>query len=265
LKLFHKKIGNGSSIVILHGLYGSSDNWFVLGKYLSQHYTVFIPDLRNHGKSEHSKEQNYNVMAEDLHLFFQQNSIKKATIIGHSMGGKLAMKFANSYPEKIEKLIVVDISYKKYSEKDFLINNKHSKILEAISRFKLNTYSNRNDIETALSEKIGSLRTAKFISKNIKRTSKGLFLWKLNIEAITTNIEQLSVEINISKIIENQIPIYFIKGENSDYITQNEEKNITQKIIQAEIFTIKNAGHWLHAEQPKEFVFIINKILKINC
>jgi len=264
LKLFYKKLGNGSPIIILHGLYGSSDNWFALGKYLSQKNTVFIPDLRNHGKSGHSEEHNYKVMAGDLHLLFQQNKITKATIIGHSMGGKLAMKFANSFPEKIKKLIVVDISYKKYSQKEFLINSNHLQILNAISNLKLDIYNSRNDIELVLSEKIGSLRTAKFISKNIKRTKEKQFLWKLNIEAITTNIERLSEEIEIHQIIENQIPIYFIKGENSDYIIKSEEQNIIQKNSQAKIFTIKNAGHWLHAEQPKEFVSVIDKILKIS-
>ncbi len=260
MKLFYKKLGsNGSPLIILHGLYGSSDNWFSLGKYLSQFYTVFIPDLRNHGKSEHSKDHNYSVMAKDLLHLFYENSIKKAPIIGHSMGGKLAMKFANFYPSKVEKLIIVDISFKKYSDNELLIKNNHSKILDTISNLELDSYRNRKEIEVALSEKIGSEKTAKFILKNIKRTKEGLFLWKLNIEAITKNIDSLLEEINISNINENKIPISFIKGEKSDYITKKEEQSILKKIKQAKIYTIKNAGHWLHAEQPTEFIKIIQR------
>ena len=245
LKLFFRKYGeNGFPIIILHGLFGMSDNWHNIAKRLSEQFRVYTVDLRNHGNSPHSPVMNYKVMAEDLNLLLENENIRKAYIIGHSMGGKAAMKFADIYPEKIIKMIIADISPRKY-------NASHIKYIEALKQINFNAAS-RKEIEDKLAEKIIDKNELLFILKNLERDENNKFKLKPNINSIENNYEELINAIDFSNKIN--IPVLFMKGENSDYILSEDQKLIYSFFSNAQLKTIKNAAHWIHAENPVDFL-----------
>lgn len=223
-----------------------SDNWHNIAKRLSERFSVYTVDLRNHGNSPHSPIMNYNVMAEDLKLLLETENISKAYIIGHSMGGKAAMKFADMYPEKIIKMIIADISPKRYTA-------NHAKYIEALKQINFNS-ATRKEIEDKLAEKIINRNELLFILKNLERDEINKFKLKLNLSAIENNYEELINAIEFSKIITT--PVLFMKGENSDYILSDDEKLIYTYFSNAQIKTVKNAGHWIHAENHEDFLLV---------
>lgn len=222
-----------------------SDNWHNIAKRLSEQFSVYTVDLRNHGNSPHSPEMNYKAMAEDLKLLLEIENIRKAYIIGHSMGGKAAMMFANLYPEKIIKMIIADISPKRYTA-------NHTKYIEALKQINFNA-ANRKEIEDKLAENIINRNELLFILKNLERDENNKFKLKLNLNAIENNYEELINAIEFNKKIT--LPVLFMKGENSDYILSDDEKLIYTYFSNAQIKTVKNAGHWIHAENPEDFLF----------
>ena len=255
MKLFYRKYGeNKPVLIIIHGLYGASDNWVTHGKILSEYFEVYILDQRNHGNSPHSTEHNYNAMSADILEFMKSQNIKKAILLGHSMGGKTVMTFAGKYPEMVSALIVVDISPAKYSINSFSDSKveKHKKIIEALNDKTILQAKSRTEADNICAKYIDEPQTRAFILKNLKRTSNG-FKWKLNVEIITQNIENILSDIVLEKDISG-FPTLFIKAENSDYITEKDIKIINNIFPTAEIETIQNAGHWVHAEQPKQFL-----------
>jgi len=255
MELFFRKYGeNKPPLIIVHGLYGASDNWVTHGKILSEYFEVYILDQRNHGNSPHSVEHNYNVMANDIFEFMKSQNIDKAVLLGHSMGGKTVMTFAGRYPEKVSALIVVDISPAKYFINSFsdIKVEKHKKIIEALNDKAILQAKSRNEADKICEKYIEEPLTRAFILKNLKRVENA-FKWKLNVNVITQNIENILSDI----VLENDIsgfPTLFIKAENSDYITEKDIDVINTIFPTAEIVIIKNAGHWVHAEQPKEFL-----------
>jgi len=255
MKLFYRKFGkNNPVLIIVHGLYGASDNWVTQGKILSQYFEVYIIDQRNHGNSPHSSEHNYNVMSADIFEFMQDKSIKKAILIGHSMGGKTVMTFAGKYPEMVLALIVVDISPAKYEINNFSNSKieKHKNIIEALNDKAILQVKLREEADKICKKYIDEPRTRAFILKNLKRANTG-FKWKLNVETITKNIDNILSDVILKKDISG-FPTLFIKAENSDYITTKDIKLINNIFPTAEIKIIENAGHWVHAEQPKKFL-----------
>ncbi|MCC6720742.1 MAG: alpha/beta fold hydrolase [Bacteroidia bacterium] len=243
--LFYRKYGeNKTPLIILHGLFGMSDNWHNIAKILSEHFTVYTLDLRNHGNSPHTAEMNYKVMAEDINNFMLSEEISKAYLLGHSMGGKAAIMFANLYPEKILKMIVVDIAPKKYTK-------SHIKYIEAMQNINLNANS-RKEIEEELSSKISNRDELLFILKNLERDTNNKFRLKLNIDSLEKNYENLISEIEIFNNIN--VPTLFVKGENSSYISKEDEFFINQKFNSVKFKNIKKAGHWVHAENPLDFL-----------
>lgn len=263
MKLFFRNLGSGQPIIILHGLYGSSDNWMTIGRKLSENYEVWLLDLRNHGKSLHHEIHNYDVMKDDLYDFILEQRIENPVIVGHSMGGKAAMAFALSYPDLISKLIVLDIAPKSYlfSLEGMKGELNHKGILSALISVELDKFTRREEVFEDLSNRIGNARISHFLMKNIKRDSEKKFIWALNLEALNNNLKDIldgfsgkEVDSNITSI---GFPVLFIKGANSDYILEDDKEEIEDIFPYAQFQSIKDAGHWLHVEQPEQLLKVL--------
>jgi pimeloyl-ACP methyl ester carboxylesterase len=244
MNLFFRKSGEGKPMVILHGLFGSSDNWFSLAKVFSEFYTVYVVDQRNHGQSPHSSEFNYRLLTEDLEEFLNQHSIPKPIVIGHSMGGKTAMNLAVKNPALIDKLIVVDIAPKAYPV-------HHDHILEGLAAISLDRISSRNEADRILSEHVEELDVRQFLLKNLTRNEKGKFEWKINLLAIENHIEEIGEGMQYKGEFNKQA--LFIKGARSNYFKPDDEEVIL-KLFPLSTITTLDTGHWVQAEKPTEFV-----------
>ena len=254
MKLAYRKIGAGQALIILHGLLGSSDNWQTLGKKFAEKFEVYLIDLRNHGHSPHSGEWNYNVMSDDLQELIKDNNLKNIVLMGHSMGGKVAMHFAIKHAALLDKLIVVDVA-PKYSPVH------HRTILDALLSINLNTISSRKEVEEQLLLYIKDKGTVQFLLKNLYWTEKNnlseteeksaRLAWRFNLETINKNIESVGEAINTG--FPCKTSTLFIRGEKSDYIKDEDWKDIQKMFPTSILKTIPNAGHWIHAEQPDLF------------
>lgn len=238
-------------IIILHGLFGSSDNWQKVAKSLAENYPVFCLDLRNHGESEHSSSMKFSEMADDIIHFVKQMNIDKFHLVGHSLGGKVAMSIADNYPQYLDRLIVVDILPKSYKD-------SHSQIIEAIKQVDLNVKS-KNDINSQLTDKIPELAVRQFIMKNLKRVENA-YEWKFNINAIEYNYSKLIAALKLNTIIETKT--LFIRGEKSNYITLEEYYEFRDSFVNSELESILGSGHWVHAEEPEAFVKSVLNFIK---
>ena len=254
LELAYKEIGEGKPLIILHGLFGSLDNWMTFARNLSEHRKVFLVDQRNHGRSPHSEEFNYNVMADDLRHFIEQHKLDHPEIIGHSMGGKTAMSMAVRYPEFFSKLVVIDIAPKAYPV-------HHEKIIEGLKSLDLNSISSRDEADKALSKYTKEPDVRLFLLKNLKRTSDG-FEWKLNLKAIEENLDKIGEGIEKKNATEKEV--LFIKGEKSNHILRKDMIGSISIFPNSKIETIKGAGHWIHAEKPDELLKVIAQFLDIT-
>jgi esterase len=242
--LNYKETGRGPSLVILHGLFGSLDNWATMAKSLGNYFHVITMDLRNHGNSLHSDDWNYGLMANDVKETLTALNLQKVFMAGHSMGGKTAMEFAARFPECIEKLMVIDISPRYYAP-------HHQSILNALFSLDLEQIQTRKEAEEKLSQTISDQGTRQFLLKNLYWKEAGKLAWKFNLETIAKKIEIVG-EKTPEGNITIQKPILFIKGSSSGYINATDEKNIPEIFPQASVFTIEGAGHWVHAEKPAE-------------
>ena len=252
MTLNHKSFGDGKPLVILHGLLGSLDNWVTVSKYLAKKYKVYIIDLPNHGKSYHTKYFSYENMANDLDSFFVENGLTKFSLLGHSMGGKLALKYVDMFKDKIDKLILVDIANKNYESTRF--NN----VFDAIFSISLNNLETRKDADSIVSEIIKNAGERHFVLKNLKRTSQG-FEWSPNINLLYSNLSAISSKI----ILNNKVKIntLLILGENSNYFTDQDKNDLSNEFEKYLIKSVKNSGHWVHAENPKDFILVLEAFL----
>lgn len=247
LELNYKEFGHGPPLVILHGLFGMLDNWQTIAKKLADSYTVFIVDQRNHGRSFHADVHTYEAMANDLASFLESKWIFKTHLLGHSMGGKTAMKFAVDYPDIVDRLIVVDIAPKKYE-------GNHQIIFDALFSIDLNRLQSRKEAENLLSTQIESSAIRQFLLKNLTRNKhKGGFEWKMNLPVIKEYYEQILAPCLAPEDVFDGETL-FLKAERSSYITPADEKNIHKHFKNAIIETVRNTGHWLHAEAPEEVI-----------
>ncbi|MFA8451624.1 MAG: alpha/beta fold hydrolase [Bacteroidales bacterium] len=254
MKLFFRHYGEDhhQPMVILHGLFGISDNWVTFGRRIGDYgFNVYIPDQRNHGNSPHSKEFDYLCMVDDLKQFLEENHIENPIIIGHSMGGKVAMRFALEYPEKVKKLVIVDISLRSYPPRF-----QHQKLIQAMKKINLQAASSRKDIERQLFAEINNQRLVWFLMKNIKRLQGNRFIWRINLDGILNNLPNMFD--GIFTDIQFNKPSLFIKGGNSDYIQLDDYDDIRHNFPQAEIITIDNTSHWVHAEAPERFFQLVS-------
>lgn len=260
MKLFYREIGQGSPMIIMHGLYGASDNWMTIAKEFSADFRVILPDLRNHGSSAHDDEFSIAAMTGDLLELFEDLNLKSVIVVGHSLGGKVAMDFATLYPQKVEKLIVVDIAPRNYSKNEFTHRSNHQEIVNTLLNVDLSKYSNRKDALEDIVKIDPTKRLMFFMMKNIKRNENGTLDWKINLKAIADNLTTILNEysVDLSKIV---CPTLFVKGEKSPYLSQKDFDNIATQLKNVRFETILDASHWLHAEKPDEFVAILREFL----
>lgn len=250
MKLFYRSYGNGKPLIILHGLFGMSDNWTTLAKEFGKNgFAVYAFDIRNHGQSPHSDEFSYELMAEDVVEMMDDLKINTASVIGHSMGAKVAMLLALRHPAKVEKLIAVHLAPRSYP-------HLHKNILTAMRELgDISAFSSRKEVEQKLSVSISDTATLLFILKNLywkKTADKEVLSWRLNLSAIEKNIEKIGEAITSQTPFDK--PVLFIKGEKSDYINAGDETEIKKLFPQATFQTIAGTGHWVHADKPKEFI-----------
>ena len=260
MELFYRKEGNGSPLVIVHGLYGSSDNWINIGKRLAKKHTVYMIDQRNHGRSPFAETHSFNDLINDLQDFFEKHKIEKATILGHSMGGKVAMWFAADFPEKVEKLVIADIAPKNYlllkDDSQFYL---HQNILLAMLEIDFSKIKSRNDIDDFMAEKLDNKQIRQFLLKNvIKDNETNQYKWRVNAEVLYSYLEEIVSGVNKNwlddRIPITSYPVIFIRGMKSKYILPEDELLINEIYPDSRIINIPNAGHWLHAEQPEKFI-----------
>jgi len=267
MKLFVRRIGQGTPLIILHGLYGSGDNWLTIARKLADHHEVILMDQRNHGHSAHADEHNYQVLADDLLETMDDLQLNQSVILGHSMGGKAAMWFAAGHPSRIRQLIIADIGPRSYlnAESDDRHSILHRSILESMLDVDFNRVKGLGDIDRQLEGRIPEKRLRQFLMKNIEKDEISGFRWKLNLPVLLKNLDNLSAgmeEFVANGVVVNQFPILFIRGENSDFILQPDREMISRLFPEATIETIQHAGHWLHAEQPDAFLAIVNRQLQ---
>ena len=267
MKLFYRKYGNGPPLVILHGLYGSSDNWVTIAKRLSDSFTVYLPDQRNHGQSPHSEVHDYDSMRDDLFELVTFLSLKRFFLAGHSMGGKTAISFALKWPEMLNGLLIADISPFTNEKGRYTIYSQHFTILNAILSFDLQKISSRGEAESFLSEKIPSERVRGLILKNLQRTADNTFMWKLNSSSLLKNLDKIMEGVERQTDYNLQIsgfPVIFLKGGDSDYIPSEDFRDIQIVFPAAEIIEVPGAGHWIHTDRPDEVVKNLKKLLGDN-
>ena len=256
MRLNFKKSGEGEPLIILHGLFGSLDNWVTAAKRFSEKFTVYLVDQRNHGHSPHDEVLNYDAMSSDLEELISSESRAKVNLIGHSMGGKTAMFYSVYNPDKVKSLIVVDISPKYYSV-------HHKEIIDALFSLDLKNISNRSEAVEQLEIKIPDLPTRQFLLKNLhwkKSGAKEVFQWRFNLNTISKNIEKIGEGLPENAIFNGKT--LFLKGENSNYITAEDEEIILHHFPKAKIKVIDGAGHWIHAEKPDEFFDAVLEFLE---
>lgn len=253
MELLHSTIlGSGAPLLILHGYFGMSDNWKTLGMKYAEDFQVHLIDQRNHGRSFHSDEFDYELLVEDLHFYIEYHKLEKVSILGHSMGGKVAMLFAVSYPDYVDKLIVADIAPKYYEP-------HHETILAGLNAVNFEIQYSRKAVEEMLSLYIKDAGVRQFLLKNVYWKEKGKLDYRFNLQSLTDNNSEVGEALPSFTSFDG--PALFLKGENSMYILKEDEALIEAHFPNSEIVTISNAGHWLHAENPTEFLEASQKFL----
>ena len=260
MELFYRNFGNKGDqpLIILHGLFGISDNWVTYGKRIAKEgFEVFIVDQRNHGHSPHSDVFNYLALTDDLFDFIDDHDIDNPVIMGHSMGGKVAIRFALENPQFVKRLIVVDITMKAYGPR---VN--HKKIIEAMANVDLSGIKTRREVEELVGQYIKEPRIRLFVLKNLYRDANNNFSWRINIEGTAANLDKMFDSIDTLTKFEK--PALFVKGGASDYITLEDFPQIRYNFPNAEIVTIAGASHWVHVEAPEKFYQITSGFLTGN-
>lgn len=249
MQLLHSQIfGSGKPLLILHGFLGMSDNWKTLGnEYAESGFEVHLLDQRNHGKSFQSEAFNYDLLIEDLNDYMIHHKIEKAIILGHSMGGKTAMQFACTYPEKVEKLLIADIAPKYYPP-------HHQPIINALNKINVSELSSRTEADEQLSKYIKDFGIRQFLLKNLYWKEKGKLDFRFNLKVLTDKMEEVGE--NISTTASYTGPTLFLRGDKSEYISIEDYPTIKRHFPNAIIEVVEKAGHWLHAENPKQFFML---------
>ena len=254
MKLFFRQFGTGQPVVILHGLFGLSDNWVSFGRQLGDHYSVYIPDLRNHGQSPHSKVFDFPSLEDDLVELVEENELESIFLVGHSLGGKTAMFFALHHPWLVKKLVVVDISLRKSPP-----NREHQLLLNAMMAVDFGAAKSRSDVDKQLHATVKSSKLRQFLLKNVYWRDRHNLDWRLNLQAINENL--LSVFEGVSVSGSYPGPTLFVRGGLSDYVAETDLGDLKIKFPGAEVKTIANASHWVHADAPGEFYDIVKDFL----
>lgn len=255
MQLHHQSLGQGQPLILLHGLFGSSDNWGAVAKHFSQHYQVISVDLRNHGKSPHSASQCYADMADDLLELCDTQSLDRIHLLGHSLGGKVAMQFATRHPDRVEKLIIVDMAMRAYAD-------AHMHLIDAMMAIDLSTLQSRSEVDKALSSAIPLVMVRQFLLMNLIKSdtnaSESSLAWRINLAALKANYPNLQQAVCENAHYEKSC--LFIRGEHSDYVQDADIAQIKTHFTNAQ-FTSLPTGHWVHAEQPQAFIEVVDSFL----
>lgn len=256
MELFYREYGHGKPMIILHGLLGISDNWVAFARRLSDEgYRIFIPDQRNHGQSPHHPVLNYYALTDDLVEFIEHHQLEKPVILGHSMGGKVAMRYTLEHTDKVDRLIVVDTSLRTYYR-----FNYHLKLIDAMLAVDFNSVATRPEVENKLRERITEERVIRFLMKNLFWKEKGKLGWRPDLQAISNHVDSMYDGVFYSAKYDK--PALFIRGGQSDYILEEDIPVILQNFPEAIIKTIENGTHWVHADEPEEFYHLVKEFLK---
>lgn len=244
--MLHSKIeGQGQPLLILHGFLGMSDNWKTLStQYVSEGFEVHTLDLRNHGKSFHSDEFSYELMVSDVVEYCKNHKLTKVDVIGHSMGGKVVMLLATSFPELIRKLVVADIGPKFYAP-------HHQTILKALNAVDFTQKPSRTEVETIVSKYIPDFGTRQFLLKNLFWETPGQLNFRFNLKVFNAKIDEIGKALPFESFFNGDT--LFLRGDQSDYILDADFETIFYHFPNAKIETVAKAGHWLHAENPVAF------------
>lgn len=251
VELFHREAGEGAPIVVLHGLFGSADNWGTIGKALSTDHRVVLVDSRDHGRSPHTDEVSYPLMAEDVHALFTKLAIKDAVLVGHSMGGKVAMTFAQRWPGLLKHLVLIDIGPREYP-----IDNQAS-IIAALTSSDLVNKRTRAEVEAHLGKHIPEPGVIAFLMKSLYWEAPERLAWRFNVEVLARDIHRILGPIEPVTV---QVPTLFIRGGRSDYIQRADIPAIKEQFPRARIDTIEHAGHWVQAQAPDEVLAAIRAV-----
>lgn len=251
MKLHHRILGEGQPLLVLHGLFGNSDNWQTHAKKLAEYYQVILVDQRNHGHSDWSEDFSYDILAEDLHELITDLGLKNSILLGHSMGGKTVMRYSQLHPETIARLIVVDMGVKAYPP-------HHQDILKGLSLVDLDKVTSRGEVETILEPYIPVDGTRQFLMKNLYWKEKGVLAWRMNTPVLEKVMPDILAALPEAEVL---IPTLFIRGELSNYIPDEDIPDLEDRFPDSTLVTIPNAGHWVHAEAPEAFVNAVLEFL----
>jgi esterase len=246
MRLAYRTIGEGEPLIILHGLFGSSDNWQTLAKSYAEHFKVYLVDQRNHGHSPHSRSFSYPDMAEDLLELVREEQLTYCNLIGHSMGGKTAMFFAQEWPEYVDKMVIADMGAKAYAP-------HHDKILEALTTTDFSKLTTRGQVEQHLALFVEDAGVIQFLAKGLYWVERGQLAWRMNVKDIASNIHRILEALPPGS---TDLAPLFVSGGTSDYVVETDHESIREHFPNAEFTTIPEAGHWLHAEKPAEFLAV---------
>lgn len=251
--LFYRTQGSGTyPLVILHGIFGSSDNWVTVVKGFDERYTSYLIDQRNHGRSAHTDEFNYPAMAADLKAFLDEHNLKDPVLLGHSMGGKVVMNFIGLYPGVAKAIVVVDIAPRAY-------NIHHQTIIEGLQALDLPTATSRQEVEARLEPYVPEWDTRQFLLKNLYRNEHNQFALRINLPVIARELGMVGAELPEGYMYHG--PSLFIRGSKSHYVRPEDLSHLRSHFPKAQVQTIENAGHWVQAEQPAAFTQALNTFL----
>lgn len=250
MQLHYHSVGEGQPLILIHGLFGSADNWRSIAKHFSKEFRVISIDLRNHGRSPHSISQNYAEMASDLITLCDTLNLDNIHLLGHSLGGKVAMKFATQYPQRVNQLIVVDMAIRAYQD-------THTHLIDAMLSVDLTIMKSRNEVDQVLSSRIKPAMVRQFLLMNLVK-SNGRLAWRINLSALKANYPHLQEA--ICDITHYTKTCLFIRGDQSDYIQEADISQIKHHFKSAQFASLPT-GHWVHAEEPKAFIQLVEKFL----
>ncbi len=254
MKLFYRKYGKGKPLIILHGIFGISDNWVTFGKRIAEHgYEVFIPDQRNHGKSMHHDTFNYYALVDDLYEFLEEHDIESPVLMGHSMGGKVVMRYTLENPELVDKLISVDVSLRTY-----VTHTYHRNLIKAMQSADLEKASSRKEVQEQLAPLIKSERVLQFIIKNLYWRERHRLDWRPNLQALDENLESMYDGVFYSTRFDG--PALFVRGGQSDYVNDDDIKTIEEKFPNA-IINHTGRQYTVHADDPDTFFTFVSEFL----
>jgi esterase len=257
MKLAFKQIGAGPPIVILHGLFGMSDNWMNIAKKLSAEYCFYLLDLRNHGHSPHDDQINFQLTADDVTEFLDTHKLFDVTLLGHSLGGKVAIQTAVQSAYYLKKLVIADIANKVYQTSYF------EEYMNAMLSIDLSDIQSRKDAEKAfLAQRVVEPAVLQFLLKNLYRDADNNFKWRLNLKALKNNINNILTDIKIEDPV--QIATIFMKGSESAYIRPEDETRIKSEFENARIVMIDGANHWLHFSAQDNFITALKNFQEEN-